>query len=60
MRIRQELDRITTSDLVGLRELYNVFLSVSDFEIPIVRYSISPGASLIRQRVNQKTSRSRI
>lgn len=54
MKIRQELDRITTPDQIGIRELYNVFLSVSDFEIPIVRYSISPGASLIRQRVNQK------
>ena len=53
MRIRQELDRITTPDQIGLRELYNVFLSVPDFEIPIVRYSISPGSSLIRQRVNQ-------
>lgn len=53
MKIRQELDRITTPDQIGLRELYNVFLSVSDFEIPIVRYSISPGSSLIRQRVNQ-------
>lgn len=53
MKIRQELDRITTPDQIGLRELYNVFLSVPDFEIPIVRYSISPGSSLIRQRVNQ-------
>lgn len=53
MRIRQELDRITTPDQIGLRELYNVFLSVPDFEIPIVRYSISPESSLIRQRVNQ-------
>ena len=53
MKIRQELDRITTPDKIGLRELYNVFLSVPDFEIPIVRYSISPGSSLIRQRVNQ-------
>lgn len=53
MKIRQKLDRITTLDQIGLRELYNVFLSVPDFEIPIVRYSISPGSSLIRQRVNQ-------
>lgn len=53
MKIRQELDRITTPDQIGLRELYNVFLYVPDFEIPIVRYSISPGSSLIRQRVNQ-------
>lgn len=53
MKIRQELDRITTPDQIGLRELYNVFLSVPDFEIPIVRYSISPESSLIRQRVNQ-------
>lgn len=53
MKIRQELDRITTPDPIGLRELYNVFLSVPDFEIPIVRYSISTESSLIRQRVNQ-------
>lgn len=53
MKIRQKLDRITTPDQIGLRELYNVFLSIPDFEIPIVRYSISPRSSLIRQRVNQ-------
>ena len=52
--IRQDLDRITTPDQIGLRELYNIFYSVPDFEIPIVRYSIYPGSSLIRQRVNKK------
>ena len=35
-----------------LDELYGIFRSVNDYDIPIVRYIIYPGSGLIRQRVN--------
>lgn len=35
-------------------ELYNIFRLVPDFEIPIVRFYLYKGTSLIRQRVNLK------
>lgn len=36
-----------------LPDLYAIFHSISDYEIPIVRHTIFPGSSLIRQRINQ-------
>lgn len=36
----------------NLDELYGIFKSVKDYDIPIVRYTIYPGSGLIRQRVN--------
>lgn len=35
-----------------LEELYGIFRSVSDYDIPIVRYIIYPGSGIIRQRIN--------
>lgn len=35
-----------------LEELYGIFRSVNDYDIPIVRYIIYPGSGLIRQRIN--------
>lgn len=36
----------------NLDELYGIFKSVNDYDIPIVRYIIYPGSGLIRQRIN--------
>ena len=52
MDIREVLDNIVTEE--QLQQLYEVFLSINDFELPIVRHTIYPGSSLIRQRVNQR------
>lgn len=49
--IVETLDSIVSED--QLEELYDVFRSIKDYEIPIVRYTIYPGSSLIRQRINQ-------
>lgn len=38
----------------SLEELYNIFKHVDDYDVPIVRFTIYPGNSLIRQRVNLK------
>ena len=35
-----------------LDELYGIFRSVNDYDIPIVRYIIYPSSGLIRQRIN--------
>lgn len=49
--IAEALDSIVSED--QLQDLYAVFCSIEDYEIPIVRHTIYPGSSLIRQRVNQ-------
>ena len=49
--IVETLDSIVSEDQI--EELYDVFRSIKDYEIPIVRYTIYPGSSLIRQRINQ-------
>ena len=47
------LDSITIHNPIEIQRLYSVFGSISDYEIPIVRYTLYPGSSLIRQRVNK-------
>lgn len=49
--IVETLDSIVSEDQI--EELYDVFRSIKDYEIPIVRYTIYQGSSLIRQRINQ-------
>lgn len=49
--IVETLESIVSED--QLQDLYAVFRSIKDYEIPIVRHTIYPGSSLIRQRVNQ-------
>ena len=53
-RIREELECINTPDQNGINALYSLFHSIPDYEIPIVRHTIFPRSSLIRQRVNIK------
>lgn len=38
----------------SLDELYDIFKSVGDYDIPIVRFTLYKGAGLIRQRINPK------
>lgn len=49
--IIEALDSIVSED--QLQDLYSVFLSIKDYEIPIVRHTIYLGSSLIRQRINR-------
>ena len=53
-KITELLDSITTSDENGLRQLYDVFRSIPDKELPIIRFTLYEGSSLIRQRINKK------
>ncbi len=53
-RIREKLECITTPNQNGIEALYSLFHSIPDFEIPIVRHTIYPHSSFIRQRVNIK------
>lgn len=41
---------VQTSD--GLNQLYELFKSIPDYNLPIVRYTLYDGGSVIRQRVN--------
>ena len=52
-KITEILDSITTSDENGLRQLYDVFRSIPDKELPIIRFTLYEGSSLIRQRINK-------
>ncbi len=52
-RIEILLNGITIHNDDGIKRLYEVFRSISDYEIPIVRHTIFPGSSLIRQRINK-------
>ena len=52
-RIEVLLNDITIHNDDGIKRLYEVFRSISDYEIPIVRHTIFPGSSLIRQRINK-------
>lgn len=38
----------------SLNKLYDIFHSVNDYDIPIVRFILSKGTGLIRQRINLK------
>lgn len=53
-RIKDQLNTIVNPDLAGLNQLYNIFRSVPDRELPIIRFILYPGSSLIRQRINKK------
>lgn len=53
-RITDTLNRITRDGEDGIIQLYELFHSINDYEIPIVRFTIFPGSSLIRQRINKK------
>lgn len=53
-RITDLLNAITSHDEASIQQLYEVFSSINDIEIPIVRHIIFPGSSLIRQRINRK------
>lgn len=52
MGIQEALERINSED--QLQQLYGIFYSIKDYEIPIVRHTMYPGSSLIRQRINVK------
>ena len=51
-RITEDLDTIDPST-ENIEELYGIFKSVSDYDIPVIRFFIGAGSSLIRQRVNE-------
>ena len=53
-RITDTLNRITRDGEDGIIQLYELFHSINDYEIPIIRFTIFPGSSLIRQRINKK------
>lgn len=52
-RITDLLDAI---DVIkeNTEELYGIFREVNDYDLPVIRFYLSPGAGLIRQRVNKK------
>lgn len=50
-RITELLNAINVAD-ENTEELYGIFRLVDDYDIPIIRYYLYPGAGLIRQRVN--------
>lgn len=52
-RITELLDAIDVSKQ-DTDELYRIFRLVPDFELPVLRFYLYPGATLIRQRVNIK------
>lgn len=52
--IREILAGIDARSQSGLDKLYETFRSIPDYELPIVRRTLAPGESLIRQRVNPK------
>lgn len=52
-RITEMLDAIDVRE-ENTEELYNIFRIVPDFDLPLVRYYLNRGTSLIRQRVNEK------
>lgn len=50
-KITELLDAINVTD-EDTEELYGVFRLVDDYDIPIIRCDLYPGAGLVRQRVN--------
>lgn len=50
-RITELLDAINSAD-ENTEELYGIFRLVDDYDIPIIRFYLYPGAGLVRQRVN--------
>ena len=52
-RIKELLRAIDIPDIAGINQLYAIFNSVPSREFPIIRFTLYPGCSLIRQRINQ-------
>lgn len=52
-RITDMLDAIDVRK-ENTEELYSIFRMVPDFDIPLIRYYLYEGTSLVRQRVNEK------
>lgn len=52
-RITDQLNAIVSSE-EKTDELYSIFRTVNDYDIPVIRFYIGAGSSLIRQRVNEK------
>ena len=50
-RITELLGAINSAN-ENTEELYGIFRLVDDYDIPIIRYYLNPGAGLVRQRVN--------
>jgi len=50
-RITELLEAINTVN-ENIEELYGVFRIVDDYDLPIIRFYLFPGAGLVRQRVN--------
>ena len=55
-RITDQLNAIVSSE-EKTDELYSIFRKVNDYDIPVIRFYIGAGSSLIRQRVNEKGKR---
>ena len=53
-KITDILESINTSDSLGLSRLYDLFRSIPDDELPVIRFKLYKGSSLIRQRINNK------
>lgn len=51
-RITDLLDAIDVTE-ENTEELYGIFREVNDYDLPVIRFYLSPGAGLIRQRVNK-------
>lgn len=52
-RITDLLDAIDVAK-ENTEELYGIFHEVNDYDLPVIRFYLSPGTGLIRQRVNLK------
>lgn len=52
-KITEQLDNIISAEENTI-ELYKIFQSIEDFNLPIIRMRINQGVSLLRQRVNIK------
>lgn len=52
-RIADELNILESSD-DNIDELYAIFKSVNDNALPVIRFYMGEGSSLIRQRINEK------
>ena len=52
-KITELLDAINVAD-ENTEELYSIFRTIDDYDIPVLRYYLYPGTGLVRQRVNIK------
>lgn len=52
-KITEQLNNIISTE-ENTTKLYNIFRSINDLDLPIIRMKINEGASLLRQRVNIK------